>query len=212
MVLATAVPKTNAAMKLKKAAQMTARRGESTRVETTVAMLLAASWKPLMKSNASAIRMVTATNNPLRCTWLASLFLYVASLQPALNVFQGCSSFSIDVSGSARGRPAASSLLGNIALLHFLRALEDYAFQNIGSVFSLVCGCLQDFIQFFKLDQGDWIFLFFEQHGNGGAGDAVGFIFQPVDFDAVLKHVVMLFAQARQSVSKLIGLFYDETS
>ena len=47
-VLATAVPKVNAAMKLKNAAQMTALPGESTRVETTVAIEFAASWKPLM--------------------------------------------------------------------------------------------------------------------------------------------------------------------
>src|SRR3954470_15895015 len=47
-VLATAVPKTNAATKLKNAAQITALPGESTRVDTTVAIELAASWKPLM--------------------------------------------------------------------------------------------------------------------------------------------------------------------
>ena len=54
MVLATAVPNANAAAKLKNAAQTTAFPGDSTRVETTVAIELAASWKPLMKSNASA--------------------------------------------------------------------------------------------------------------------------------------------------------------
>ncbi len=43
MVLATPVPNTNAATKLKNAAQMTACEGDSTRVETTVAMELAAS-------------------------------------------------------------------------------------------------------------------------------------------------------------------------
>jgi hypothetical protein len=43
MVWATAVPRKNAATKLKKAAQKTAIFGESTRVETTVAMLFAAS-------------------------------------------------------------------------------------------------------------------------------------------------------------------------
>src|SRR5438874_797411 len=43
MVFATAVPKTKAAMKLKAAAQTTASLGESTLVDTTVAMLLAAS-------------------------------------------------------------------------------------------------------------------------------------------------------------------------
>ncbi len=47
-VLATAVPNTNAATKLKKAAHTTALPGDSTRVETTVAMELAASWNPLM--------------------------------------------------------------------------------------------------------------------------------------------------------------------
>ena len=57
MVWATWVPNTTCsttilpsrkATKLKKAAQTTASRGESTRVETMVAMELAASWKPLV--------------------------------------------------------------------------------------------------------------------------------------------------------------------
>ena len=43
IVLATAVPKTNAATKLKNAAQMTAFPGDRTRVETTVAIEFAAS-------------------------------------------------------------------------------------------------------------------------------------------------------------------------
>ena len=47
-VFATAVPKVNAATKLKNAAQTTALPGESTRVDTTVAIEFAASWKPLM--------------------------------------------------------------------------------------------------------------------------------------------------------------------
>jgi hypothetical protein len=45
-------------MKLKNAAQATAFWGESTRVETTVAMELAASWTPFRKSNASATAMM----------------------------------------------------------------------------------------------------------------------------------------------------------
>src|SRR5512144_1615875 len=55
----------SAEMKLKKAAQPTATTGERTRVETTVAMEFAASWKPLMKSKASATStspMTTATS------------------------------------------------------------------------------------------------------------------------------------------------------
>jgi hypothetical protein len=47
-VFATAVPNVNAAMKLKNAAQRTALPGDSTRVDTTVAIEFAASWNPLM--------------------------------------------------------------------------------------------------------------------------------------------------------------------
>ena len=43
MVFATAVPSRNAATKLKNAAQITASLGDKTRVDTTVAILLAAS-------------------------------------------------------------------------------------------------------------------------------------------------------------------------
>src|SRR5262245_31375303 len=61
-VFATFVPKPKAATKLKKAAHRTAKRGVNTRVETTVAMELAASWKPLMKSKISAITIMVMTN------------------------------------------------------------------------------------------------------------------------------------------------------
>ena len=54
IVVATATPKKNAATKLKNAAQATACIGVRTRVPTTVAIEFAASWKPFMKSNASA--------------------------------------------------------------------------------------------------------------------------------------------------------------
>ena len=48
MVCATCSGKITNAMKLKNAAHTTAMRGVSTRVDTTVAIELAASWKPLM--------------------------------------------------------------------------------------------------------------------------------------------------------------------
>src|SRR5215475_7299442 len=62
MVLATLSPNTPKATKLKNAAQDTAYCGRSTRVETMVAMELAASCTPLRKSNSSAtaIRAVNA--------------------------------------------------------------------------------------------------------------------------------------------------------
>src|SRR5713101_4214615 len=66
MVLATAVPRRNAATKLKKAAQITASLGDKTRVDTTVAMLLAASWKPFKKSKARATAtVIVSSNNPV---------------------------------------------------------------------------------------------------------------------------------------------------
>src|ERR1700693_3594868 len=58
MVLATAVPKTKAAIKFQKAAQTTARKGVRTRVDTTVAMELAASCQPLENSKARVRKMV----------------------------------------------------------------------------------------------------------------------------------------------------------
>ncbi|EAU62856.1 hypothetical protein STIAU_8438 [Stigmatella aurantiaca DW4/3-1] len=60
-VLATCTPPPKAAMKLKNAAQATARFGDSTRVDTTVAMEFAASWKPLMKSKTSATATMKMT-------------------------------------------------------------------------------------------------------------------------------------------------------
>jgi hypothetical protein len=54
IVSATPVPKKKAAIKLKNAAQSTACNGERTRVVTTVATELAASWKPLKKSKMRA--------------------------------------------------------------------------------------------------------------------------------------------------------------
>src|SRR3989454_5820638 len=54
-------PKPNAATKLKNAAHTTAWSGVNTRVETTVAIELAASWKPLMKSKTSATKTMKTT-------------------------------------------------------------------------------------------------------------------------------------------------------
>lgn len=51
--------KTKKAIKLKIAAHSTAIKGVNTFVDTIVAMELAASWKPLVKSKTSAIPMMT---------------------------------------------------------------------------------------------------------------------------------------------------------
>src|SRR5215216_1291627 len=75
-VLATWVWKTRNATKLKVAAQTTAARGVSTRVETTVAIELAASWKPLVKSNTSASRTMATIATSARSGMLDEDGLY----------------------------------------------------------------------------------------------------------------------------------------
>src|SRR5258708_11885362 len=65
MVLATAVQKTKAAMKFQNAAQTTARKGVSTRVETTVAMELAASCQPFENSKVRVRKMTTSRREKL---------------------------------------------------------------------------------------------------------------------------------------------------
>src|SRR5262249_1469599 len=59
MVWATRVPNSAKATKLKNAAQMTATPGESTRVDTTVAIELAASCQPFATSKMSATAMMS---------------------------------------------------------------------------------------------------------------------------------------------------------
>src|SRR5262249_30420915 len=65
-VVATWTPKPKAATKLKNPAHTTACSGVSTRVETTVAMELAASWKPLMKSKTRATITMKTTRVSIR--------------------------------------------------------------------------------------------------------------------------------------------------
>src|SRR5437879_12324925 len=61
IVEATFTPNTKAATKLKKAARITGSRGDRTRVDTTVATELAASWKPFKKSKNNATRITRMT-------------------------------------------------------------------------------------------------------------------------------------------------------
>ncbi|VVB87070.1 Uncharacterised protein [uncultured archaeon] len=61
IIAAIAVPKTRGPTRLKTAAIVTAFNGESTFVATTVAIALAESWNPLIKSNNRARRMVIMT-------------------------------------------------------------------------------------------------------------------------------------------------------
>jgi len=62
---------------LKKAAIITAELGESTRVETTVAIALALSWKPLIKSKMNAQAIIKSKAKKLKST--SRMFKYNVS-------------------------------------------------------------------------------------------------------------------------------------
>src|SRR4029453_13232539 len=84
IVWATAVPKIKTARKLKVAAQYTASRGVSTRVETTVAMAFAASWKPLIKSKTRATPIRTRTRGGAARSWRIPVRLSAAGMSGGL--------------------------------------------------------------------------------------------------------------------------------
>jgi len=105
------VPKTKAATKFQKEAQRTARKGVSTRVETTVAMEFAASCQPLENSKARVKQIVMRTS---------------------VKLFTG--------SG----------------------VLENYAFDYVGDVFTLIDGSFDYLVNFLPLDNFDGILFLFE--------------------------------------------------
>ena len=70
-VWATLRPKTKKATKLKNAAQNTASEGRNTRVETIVAMELAASCRPLRKSKKSAVAIRPISRGVARAAFIS---------------------------------------------------------------------------------------------------------------------------------------------
>src|SRR5580693_10372839 len=80
MVPATAVPKTNAAMKFQNAAHATARNGDNTRVDTTVAIEFAASCQPLENSNASVRKTTTIRSEKLDMAVVQAVFRMTPSM------------------------------------------------------------------------------------------------------------------------------------
>src|SRR3982751_595046 len=84
-VAATPVPRKKAAKKLNRPAMLTACRGLSTRVATTVATELAASWNPFTKSNSRARPMMTITRSR---SDMSSAVFHGYVLDYVSNVFQ----------------------------------------------------------------------------------------------------------------------------
>src|ERR1039457_5088447 len=140
-VWATPVPNTKAATKLKNAAHSTAWPGDSTRVDTTVATELAASWNPLMKSNIRAMAMIAIVSS-------------------------------------------RTGLMSTV--------LDHDALQHIGYVLAAVGGGFQKFVNFFQFHQRDGVFFIVEEFGNGPAHETVGHVLQPVDFDAMFRHLLLV--------------------
>src|SRR5258708_30119126 len=66
-------------------------------------------------------------------------------------------------------------------------ALENDAFDDVGDVFALVDGGLDDFEDLFPLDDLDGVFFFVEKLGDEGAAETVAIVFVAVDLDAVLE-------------------------
>src|ERR1035441_5475615 len=140
MVLATAVPKVKAATKLKNAAHRTATRGDNTRMETTVAMEFAASWKPLRKSKLSA----TTTMMIAKVT------------------------VGVILAGDEKPVRRATSRLMTLRLSLQMASgcLQDHGFENVRDVFLLIRGGFQNLVDFFPFDHFDGIRGSFKQAGD----------------------------------------------
>src|SRR5258706_16249209 len=108
-VAATVSWNTRMATTLKKAAQATAYCGFSTPVDTTVAIELAASWKPVMKSNKSA-RTSRKTIIPMLIDRSAMVFFFL---------FGASGVFEYDALVQVRGVLAA---IGD-RIVHFIKLL-----------------------------------------------------------------------------------------
>src|SRR5674476_546374 len=67
-----------------------------------------------------------------------------------------------------------------------LAVLDHYVLQHVGHVFAAVDGALEELVHFLELDQGDRVLLLIEQIHHTGSADQVRFVFQAIDFDAVL--------------------------
>src|SRR5713101_5967476 len=71
-----------------------------------------------------------------------------------------------------------------------LGVFDDDAFNNISYVLATVYGRLELFINFFPFQHGQWIVCIVKEFGDGRVVNIVPFIFQPVNFNQPLRHVL----------------------
>src|SRR5262245_38428895 len=169
---ATFVPKTNAATKFQKAAQSTARSGVRTRVETTVAMELAASCQPFENSNASVRKTTINRREKLDMSSPVTRNRRLATREN-----QSVQCFERNLTDPyERSRTLCVADWRRDGHQGGLGGLKDYPFDDVGDVFALVDGGFDDFKNFFPLDDLHGIGLFIEKLGNQGAAKAIAFI------------------------------------
>src|SRR5690606_14302408 len=144
-VVATLSWKMKRATQLKVAASSTAWCGFSTRVDTTVAIEFAASWKPFMKSKARATMM-----SPTRTVRL------MAGIPPSIN--GGSPARSERLPGLRGGAPGAGS-----------RVLQHDAFDDVRHVLAAVGDHLEEVVDRAELQDLLEVVLLAEELGEGRA-------------------------------------------
>ena len=85
-IVAATAKETNAPRKLRIAALITAARGESARVETLVAIELAVSWKPFVKSKKSATATTAQSVSSMRQAFLTTTFAITLAARSAASI------------------------------------------------------------------------------------------------------------------------------
>src|SRR3954452_25141217 len=79
----------------------------------------------------------------------------------------------------------------NAGSMESLGALEHDLLEDVGDVFGFVGRVFQHFVEFLELDQRDGVALVGEEIGNGAASDAVRFVLQAINLDAIPDDIVM---------------------
>src|ERR1035438_7032277 len=89
-------------------------------------------------------------------------------------------------------------------------ALEHDGLEHVGYVFRFVAGFLEDFQEFFQLDQRDGVEFTVEQAPDGFAADFVRLVLQAIDLDAVVQKMGVVLVEQGDGLSQFLGLSEDD--
>src|ERR1700733_2238251 len=159
---ATAVPKVSGATKFQNAAQTTAQSGLSTRVETTVAIELAASCHPFVKSNARLMNTIKTSR------WN-----------------------DVKLLCSVRGNRAATGRFPTRVENGWIICTRSGVFQSdcldhVGHVLALIRCEFKRFDNLFPLDDLHRVFFLFEKRDDQVPALTVCEVLQTIDLDTVV--------------------------